>query len=140
MAGVQEYYVDTQTGQTDLPLYDRWFKWAKFAVNWTTAVLALGTLVVRGTAVDSNPVVLGFFVLFTLLRTIEVAKETIPIFLCGQSFAWVQACCRYGARHTAWASDREPLHAVTDLSASAQEVALGEPLGPNGGSGMGFLP
>lgn len=93
MAGL-EYYVDTQTGQTDLPQYDKWFKWAKFGTNWTTAVLALGTLVFRGTSLDDRPILLGFFVLFTLFRAAEVAKETIPIFLCGQSFAWVQACCR----------------------------------------------
>ena len=94
MAGLEEYYVDTQTGKADLPLYDRWFKWAKFGTNWTTIVLALGTLVVHGTRLSTNGVTLGFFVLVTLLRTVEVAKETIPLFLCGEAVARVEACCR----------------------------------------------
>lgn len=96
MAGLEEYYVDTQTGKADLPLYDRWFKWAKFGANWTTVVLGLGTLVVHGTRLSSQAIILGFFVLCILLKTVESVKETVPFFLCGHSVAWVKGCCRYG--------------------------------------------
>lgn len=94
MAEFHEFYVDTQSGQSDIPLYDKWFKWAKFATNWVTIIFAYATLIFFGTHLDSTPGLLAVFVILILLRTAEVAKETIPLFLCGQSFAWVQACCK----------------------------------------------
>ena len=62
-----------------MPCYDRWYKWAKFSLNAASAVLGWGVLIVRGGDLSEHESVDILYILLILLRTAEVAKDTVPL-------------------------------------------------------------
>jgi len=62
-----------------VPCYDRWYKWTKFSLNAASAVLGWGVLIVRGGDLSDLEDVKVLYILLILLRTVEVAKDSIPL-------------------------------------------------------------
>ena len=72
-------------------------RWTKLVLNIGTAVLATGTIFVEigERTLTINAGITTFFVLATLARILEVAKELAPL-LCGQTVTHLRWCCEWG--------------------------------------------
>ena len=85
MLGPSEFYIDASTGQASHPPhYERWYKTAKYVLNITTIVLAVG--IYWGSKGKLGPALLILlFSLAFVARLLEVLKDSAPLLHC---------CCR----------------------------------------------
>ena len=85
MLGPSEFYIDASTGKTSRPPhYERWYKLAKYILNVTTVVFAVGVYWGSKGKLGSTLLILLFSLAF-VARLLEVLKDSAPMLHC---------CCR----------------------------------------------